>query len=202
MVKNERVIKFPLPDWNEPFISNGDLEVCCFCYQHDFDQNGFGPYGFNTENGRKIINEVFNDDLYYLNKLDVEKVAKNQLLKRKGVYVYSRHAPVVDLYCIFENYKKNLLKNEIKKRKSLPLSPEPIKPAILKLMEGDRFYSEDIKEILSMGYGVFIINHYMPEAGDTFVFFDDALCLLFERYAMKLNVGFLVVDSINKLNPW
>ncbi|MFP1984442.1 hypothetical protein ACLEE6_08735 [Lonsdalea quercina] len=202
MVKNERVIKFPLPDWNEPFIFNDELEACCFCYQYDFDENGFGPYGFNTENGRKIINKVFDGDLYYLNKLDMEKVKNKQHLKKKGVYVYSRYRPAVDLYCIFENYKKNLLKNEIKKRKSLPLSPEPIKPAIIKLMEGEHVYSEDINEILNMGYGVFIINHYMPEAGDTFIFFDDDLCLLFESCAIKLNVSCLVVDSINKLNPW
>ncbi|MFP1764517.1 hypothetical protein, partial [Lonsdalea quercina] len=82
MVKNERVIKFPLPDWNEPFISNDELEACCFCYQYDFDENGFGPYGFNTENGRKIINKVFDGDLYYLNKLDMEKVKNKQHLKK------------------------------------------------------------------------------------------------------------------------
>lgn len=69
-------------------------------------------------------------------------------------------------------------------------------------MEGEHVYSEDINEILNMGYGVFIINHYMPEAGDTFIFFDDDLCLLFESCAIKLNVSCLVIDSINKLNPW
>ncbi|KHN49262.1 hypothetical protein [Pectobacterium fontis] len=202
MVKNERIIKFPLPDWNEPFVLNDDLDAYCICYQYDFDQNGFGPYGFNTDNGKKIINAVFDDNLYYLNKSNMEKVTKSQLVKKKGVYVYSKQKPIGDLYCIFESYKKSCLKNEIKKRKSLPLSPEPIKPVVFKLMEGGQIYSKDIKEILDMGYGVFIINHYMPEAGDAFIFFDNDLYFLFKKCAMSLNVGCLVVDSINKLNSW
>ncbi|MCG8708044.1 hypothetical protein JHU04_001245 [Brenneria sp. 4F2] len=115
MKKNERIIKFPLPDWNKPFVSNDDLDAYCVCYQYDVNEYGYGPYGFDTENSKKIIDKVFDDDLFQLSESGMEKISNVKLMKKKGFYVYSKLSSVVSLHCEVESYKKSFLKIKLKK---------------------------------------------------------------------------------------
>jgi len=57
----ERVIRFPLPKYEDVFDSLENLKIkpYCVCYQHDVNENGYGPYGFHTEKSKRLLEDVF-----------------------------------------------------------------------------------------------------------------------------------------------
>jgi hypothetical protein len=58
----ERIIEFPLENYQiygselQPEISK---QGYCFCYQHDVNESGYGPYGFSTKTAKTLLDEVF-----------------------------------------------------------------------------------------------------------------------------------------------
>lgn len=61
MVKNERIIKFPVPDWRRLFSKEFDKFTTCFCYQYDIDEKFYGSYGFDSSIAKKIINDFISE---------------------------------------------------------------------------------------------------------------------------------------------
>lgn len=64
MVDNERLIKIPVPDFNEIVDIKIKSKVFCLCYQFNIDENGCGPYVFDTDKSKVLLKDLF-PDIYY-----------------------------------------------------------------------------------------------------------------------------------------
>lgn len=204
MVIHERIIKFPVPNWDRIINSDLDSTSYCICYQYHFNSNNYGPYGFNTDNSLKIINQVF-PELFFLNERsnDGNKLlTKTKEIKKNGVYLYGNEEEINSLDLELTKYYLAKNKNEIKLRKSLDQDPLPTEPLLLSLLKGNIYDSETIIKILNLDCGLFIKHHYSPEAGDTFILFDKKLITSFKTSALNYGIEFVEVNSIDDLKSW
>ncbi len=92
MVKNERFITFPAPEWNLPYVKNNndDFYCYCVCYQYDFDDSGYGPYGLTTNSAANLVGDFFKDGLLTYSESHKNKLALHKFSSRKGLYLFSR----------------------------------------------------------------------------------------------------------------
>ncbi|ANI30570.1 hypothetical protein PL78_12130 [Yersinia entomophaga] len=204
MVIKERLIKFPVPDWNRVISSDLDSIAYCLCYQYDVDINNYGPYGFTTSTSLKIINDTFPNMYFYKNadnSTNVKLISVGNV-KNKGAYLYGSNEKIEHLSVELDKYQIIEKKNEIKMRKSLSLDPPPAKPLISNLSNNHGYESDVIKKIISFGCGFFIYHHYMPEAGDSFILFDRELVSSLKNCALNYGIEFLEVSSINDMKSW
>lgn len=200
----ERIIKFPVPDWNRVISSGLDSMACCICYQYDFKENNYGPYGFNTDLSLKIINDTFPELFFYKKCSDngKELLTNATGIKEKGVYFYGDNEKIRSLGVELDKYYLAKKKNEIKLRRSLASEPLPPKPLLSYLSSGQVYESDIIRKIIGAGHGLFISNHYMPEAGDSLILFDPHIISSLKNNALRYGVNFFEVNSIDDLKSW
>ncbi|MCX8749558.1 hypothetical protein J3U75_09270 [Snodgrassella sp. B3088] len=203
MVINEKLIKFPIPNWNR--IINPDLDsmAYCLCYQYNINCNGYGPYGFNTYFAKKIILKTF-PNLMYLDKQNSEFISLKHVenIQRDGIYLYGDKEKLDLIYSELNKYYLIKKKNEMKSKKKLSQEPLPSKPLLLDLIEDNKYKSEVIKKILHLDYKILISHHYMPEAGQTCILFEQNILLKIKEYALYYNVPFVETSSIDQLKAW
>lgn len=197
MVINERLIKFPVPDWNRVISSDLDSMAYCICYQHSYTSENYGPYGFTTDKSSKILTSTF-PNLF----LCKEKLVSAKSISEEGIYLYGDNEKIKHLLSELNKYHLAVKKNEIKMKKSLPTEPAPVKPLLTDISKNHNYDSETIKKIINAGCGVLISHYYMPEAGASLILFDQDAASSLEKNALKYGITFNEVNSINALKPW
>lgn len=197
MVKNERLIKFPVPNWNRVTSEKFDDFFICLGYQYDFDDHFYGPYGFDTPASQDIMRSVINSSYYYDEVTN--KFILASTLKKKGLYFFDGFKNLKDEV---ENYHLCLKKNEIKIKKGLVSDELPAKPLLMQAISNGEFEDSLILKMMSDKIGFFIVNNYSPEAGQTILIPSEELCGLFFEAAKSYNVQVVEVGSINFLKPW
>ncbi|NUF78638.1 hypothetical protein GY065_06890 [Snodgrassella sp. ESL0323] len=178
MINNEKLIIFPVPNWNRIISSDLDSMAYCICYQYNIDSNGFGAYGFNTEKAEKIISNTF-PNLMFLEKdsKDFVSLKDTKIIQQFGIYLYGNSAKLESLKIELKNYYIEKKKNEIKFKKSLIPISLPIEPLIMSLVNKDQTQSYTIKKLVNSNIGLIFCHHYMPEAGLTLIMFEKKILL-------------------------
>ena len=173
MLTNEKLIIFPIPNWNRIISSDLDSMAYCVCYQYDIDSNDFGPYGFNTEKAEKIISNTF-PNLMFLKKdnNDFISLQNTEVIRQFGIYLYGNPAKLELLNIELKKYYIEKKKNEIKFKKSLISTSSPREPLVMSLLHSDQTQSYTIRKLVNSNIGLILCHHYMPEAGLTLIMFE------------------------------
>lgn len=202
-MNNEKLIKFPIPEWNRVVSSDLDSIAYCICYQYNIDSSGFGPYGFNTVTAEKIISKTF-FNLMYLEKSDNGNLLLRHVenIRKHGVYLYGNNSRLEPLNIDASKYFLAKKKNELKLKKRLQQESLPPEPLILNLLNEDGYISGAINNILCMNLGIIIYHNYMPEAGQALILFDQNILSDLKSNASYYKVEFVEVSSIDKMKPW
>ena len=203
MINNEKLIIFPVPNWNRIISSDLDSMAYCICYQYNIDLNGFGAYGFNTEKAEKIISNTF-PNLMFLEKdsKDFVSLKDTKIIQQFGIYLYGNSAKLESLKIELKNYYIEKKKNEIKFKKSLIPIFLPIEPLIMSLVNKDQTQSYTIKKLVNSNIGLIFCHHYMPEAGLTLIMFEKKILLELKKNATHNKVNFVELSSIDEMKAW
>ena len=203
MINNEKLIIFPVPNWNRIISSDLDSMAYCICYQYNIDLNGFGAYGFNTEKAEKIISNTF-PNLMFLEKdsKDFVSLKDTKIIQQFGIYLYGNSAKLESLKIELKNYYIEKKKNEIKFKKSLIPIFLPIEPLIMSLVNKDQTQSYTIKKLVNSNIGLIFCHHYMPEAGLTLIMFERKILLELKKNATYYKVNFVELSSIDEMKAW
>ena len=203
MINNEKLIIFPVPNWNRIISSDLDSMAYCICYQYNIDSNGFGAYGFNTEKAEKIISNTF-PNLMFLEKdsKDFVSLKDTKIIQQFGIYLYGNSAKLESLKIELKNYYIEKKKNEIKFKKSLIPIFLPIEPLIMSLVNKDQTQSYTIKKLVNSNIGLIFCHHYMPEAGLTLIMFEKKILLELKKNATHNKVNFVELSSIDEMKAW
>ena len=203
MINNEKLIVFPVPNWNRIISSELDSIAYCICYQYGIDSNGFGPYGFNTEKAEKIISTTF-PNLMFLEK-DNEgfiSLKDTKIVQQFGIYLYGNSVKLESLKIELKNYYIEKKKNEIKFKKSLVPKSLPTEPLIMSLLNKDQAQNDTIKKLVNSNIGLIFCHHYMPEAGLTLIMFERKILLELKKNATYYKVNFVELSSIDEMKAW
>lgn len=203
MVNNEKLIVFPVPNWNRIISSKLDSMAYCICYQYGIDSNGFGPYGFNTEKAEKIISTTF-PNLMFLEK-DNEgfiSLKDTKTVQQFGIYLYGNSVKLESLKIELKNYYIEKKKNEIKFKKSMVPISLPTEPLIMSLLNKDQAQNDTIKKLVNSNIGLIFCHHYMPEAGLTLIMFERKILLELKKNATYYKVNFVELSSIDEMKAW
>lgn len=203
MINNEKLIVFPVPNWNRIISSELDSMAYCMCYQYGIDSNGFGPYGFNTEKAEKIISNTF-PNLMFLEK-DNEgfiSLKDTKIVQHFGIYLYGNSVKLESLKIELKNYYIEKKKNEIKFKKSLVPKSLPTEPLIMSLLNKDQAQNDTIKKLVNSNIGLIFCHHYMPEAGLTLIMFERKILLELKKNATYYKVNFVELSSIDEIKAW
>ena len=203
MINNEKLIVFPVPNWNRIISSELDSIAYCICYQYGIDSNGFGPYGFNTEKAEKIISNTF-PNLMFLEK-DNEgfiSLKDTKIVQQFGIYLYGNSVKLESLKIELKNYYIEKKKNEIKFKKSLVPKSLPTEPLIMSLLNKDQAQNDTIKKLVNSNIGLIFCHHYMPEAGLTLIMFERKILLELKKNATYSKVNFVELSSIDEMKAW
>lgn len=203
MINNEKLIVFPVPNWNRIISSELDSIAYCICYQYGIDSNGFGPYGFNTEKAEKIISNTF-PNLMFLEK-DNEgfiSLKDTKIVQHFGIYLYGNSVKLESLKIELKNYYIEKKKNEIKFKKSLVPKSLPTEPLIMSLLNKDQSQNDTIKKLVNSNIGLIFCHHYMPEAGLTLILFERKILLELKKNATYYKVNFIELSSIDEMKAW
>ena len=203
MVNNEKLIIFPVPNWNRIISSDLDSMAYCICYQYNIDLNGFGAYGFNTEKAEKIISNTF-PNLMFLEKdsKDFVSLKDTKIIQQFGIYLYGNSAKLESLKIELKNYYIEKKKNEIKFKKSLAPISLPTEPLIMSLVNKDQTQSYTIKKLVNSNIGLIFCHHYMPESGLTLIMFEKKILLELKKNATHNKVNFVELSSIDEMKAW
>ena len=203
MINNEKLIVFPVPNWNRIISSELDSMAYCICYQYGIDSNGFGPYGFNTEKAEKIISTTF-PNLMFLEK-DNEgfiSLKDTKIVQQFGIYLYGNSVKLESLKIELKNYYIEKKKNEIKFKKSMVPISLPTEPLIMSLLNKDQAQNDTIKKLVNSNIGLIFCHHYMPEAGLTLIMFEKKILLELKKNATHNKVNFVELSSIDEMKAW
>lgn len=203
MINNEKLIVFPVPNWNRIISSELDSMAYCICYQYGIDSNGFGPYGFNTEKAEKIISTTF-PNLMFLEK-DNEgfiSLKDTKIVQQFGIHLYGNSVKLESLKIELKNYYIEKKKNEIKFKKSMVPISLPTEPLIMSLLNKDQTQNDTIKKLVNSNIGLIFCHHYMPEAGLTLIMFERKILLELKKNATYCKVNFVELSSIDEIKAW
>ena len=203
MINNEKLIVFPVPNWNRIISSELDSMAYCICYQYGIDSNGYGPYGFNTEKAEKIISNTF-PNLMFLEK-DNEgfiSLKDTKIVQQFGIYLYGNSVKLELLKIELKNYYIEKKKNEIKFKKSMVPISLPTEPLIMSLLNKDQAQNDTIKKLVNSNIGLIFCHNYMPEAGLTLIMFERKILLELKKNATYYKVNFVELSSIDEMKAW
>ena len=197
MVKSERVMKFPVPDWKRLFSKEFDKITTCFCYQYDIDESFYGPYGFDSSIAKKIINDFISYFVFY----DVveRKLTNVDNVYRNGLYISSDGNSLGNE---IEIYSMAVKKNELRKGRGLNEIEVEKKPILLSVDSECKIPNEVIVHLINDDIPFFIVNDYMPEAGKSIMIFSEEMVKRFLDVVRKYNVDICAVDNIDLMKSW
>lgn len=197
MVANERLIKIPIPNFNEIIEIKKDSEAFCLCYQFNVDDYGYGPYGFDTDKAKDLLKVLFSEIYYYDNQ--VKGLVKKTVLDSEGLYFFKRWEK---LKSDLNSYKLTIKKNEILARKGLAVEVLNEKPELYDVYENGKLSSRVLNELSRQGCEFFIVNNYMPQGGKCLIFTDSSCLDKVKSIAKDLEIQFDSFPSIDSLKAW
>lgn len=200
-ISDERIFIFPLPSWNNPI--KGEITAgkpYCLCYQYNVDVNGYGPYGFCTQNAQEIIKDIFG--LLYYWRVDKSELVFRDMPTEAGIYFYGDPSYIERLQGQVNKYRSMQRKNEMLERKGIPTSPLPPLPLLFTLSDSFFFDGVSLDRLVRESNKFFIRHFYTPEAGEVLILFDDDILDRIKIVTDHRQIDLLEVDSINKLNSW
>lgn len=198
----ERVLRFPLPKWNNPLC--GDLIVArnpyCVCYQYSVDPEGYGPYGFGTQRAREIIRAVFGDlQFWSVNAMDL---IRRDLPTESGVYFYDDPPFIEKLRSQLSAYRLGQTKKTILEKRGQTIDSLSSPPALVTLCTEKGLDGLAMSHLLRESSCLFIRHFYSPEAGDTLILFDEGPFNRLKAAAAHLAVEVSEADAIENMKPW
>jgi len=197
MVANERLIKIPVPNFNEIIEIKKDSEAFCLCYQFNIDDYGYGPYGFDTDKAKDLLKVLFSEIYYYDNQ--VRGLVKKTVLDSEGLYFYKRWEK---LKSDLDSYKLTIKKNEILARKGVAVEVLNEKPELYDVYENGKLSSRVLNDLSRLGCEFFIVNNYMPQGGKCLIFTDSSCLNKVKSLAKYLEIKFDSFPSIDSLRAW
>ena len=86
----EQLIRFPYPLYNDSVKSLETLieKPYCLCYQFEVNENGYGPYGFDTEKSKELLKKLFEGLYFWHNGAFIKNDNYNL---RSGIYFYNEN---------------------------------------------------------------------------------------------------------------
>nr|WP_033762173.1 hypothetical protein [Pantoea agglomerans] len=197
MVANERLIKIPVPNFNEIIEIKKDSEAFCLCYQFNVDDYGYGPYGFDTDKAKDLLKVLFSEIYYYDNQ--VRGFVKKTVLDSEGLYFFKRWEK---LKSDLDSYKLTIKKNEILARKGVAVEVLNEKPELYDVYENGKLSSRVLNDLSRLGCEFFIVNNYMPQGGKCLIFTDSSCLNKVKSLAKDLEIKFDSFPSIDSLKAW
>ncbi len=197
MVANERLIKIPVPNFNEIIEIKKDSEAFCLCYQFNVDDYGYGPYGFDTDKAKDLLKVLFSEIYYYDNQ--VRGLVKKTVLDSEGLYFFKRWEK---LKSDLDSYKLTIKKNEILARKGVAVEVLNEKPELYDVYENGKLSSRVLNDLSRLGCEFFIVNNYMPQGGKCLIFTDSSCLNKVKSLAKDLEIKFDSFPSIDSLRAW
>lgn len=199
----EKIIKFPLPQYNEIFNVKEELikKPFCICYQYDINENGYGPYGFNTNKSLTLLKKTFESLHIYVDG-KIQKMNDSIAAFKNAIYLYNSENAVELLSKEINNYSIMVKKKEIFRRNQKEDIKLPEKPIILDVIKNDLFDVQILNQLLDKNINLFLTKYYAPEAGNSLVLFDDDIISIVQNISKELGVEYCEVTSINELKPW
>ena len=194
MVANERLIKIPVPNFNEIIEIKKDSEAFCLCYQFNVDDYGYGPYGFDTDKAKDLLKVLFSEIYYYDNQ--VRGLVKKTVLDSEGLYFFKRWEK---LKSDLDSYKLTIKKNEILARKGVAVEVLNEKPELYDVYENGKLSSRVLNDLSRLGCEFFIVNNYMPQGGKCLIFTDSSCLNKVKSLAKDLEIKFDSFPSIDSL---
>lgn len=199
----ERIIKFPLPDYIK-IVDNFDalkIKPYCICYQYNVDNMGYGPYGFETDFSEKILNHIWASVEIW----DKERIIPLKSFQQKrGDIFFTKKTKELELE--INNVKKYQLikkKNTLLNKKDKQTISINNKPILLDLFNENRLLkTSSLNYLLNLNIYFYIRRFYSPEAGDTFIIFENNVLDKIIRFTKNSLCNFLEISSINNLKPW
>ena len=198
MVKNERLIISPIPDWGICIPLELQVKGFCLSYQYDFNESFYGPYGFRTNAASQFLDSIFPVLFFY----DAEK---NEIVKKRGIGpegVYFFEDDIQKYTVALTKFNANVKVNEIKKRKGMPLTKRIEEPFFSNIMTGATYNMNKISMLFEEGVGFFIFKKFSPILGDSVILFDYKYLLNIEVIAGKECLSLIKIDSLRELKDW
>jgi hypothetical protein len=202
----ERIIEFPQRNYQiygselQPKISK---QGYCFCYQHDVNESGYGPYGFRTATAKTILDEVFepvslwDDSRKVLIDAEIQDIGGGLLFLKDQPYLIqleqelSQYRQAVTLYTLRKRYGKASA-GEFPPEEHFLYSAYrkgAIQPAVI---------SRLLEENCTFFYGYSDMNL----VGTVFIFFDPIFREKMKSSAEHLNIHYWLAKSFNELASW
>lgn len=198
MVKNERLIISPIPDWGICIPLDLQVKGFCLSYQYDFNESFYGPYGFRTNAASQFLDSIFPVLFFY----DAEK---NEIVKKRGIGpegVYFCDDDIQNYTVTLTRFNANIKVNEIKKRKGMPLTKEIEEPFFSNIMSGGGYNMNKISMLVENGVGFFIFKNFSPILGGSVILFDHKYLRSIEVIAGEEYLSLIKMDSLDKLKDW
>lgn len=198
----EKIILFPLPEYVQIFDDKSILiqKPFCICYQYNIEK-GNGPYGFNTEKSERLVNSVFSNIKYW----DKEKfkLTERKLKIDKGICFYNENECLIDLQKDVDSYLIMSKKNEYLKKMYGKVFNSERTPILLEIYDNCNFVKSDtINKLIERNCHFFIQQTYSPEAGISYILFDEYIQKKIEKIAREEQIEFKILDSLDQMNPW
>lgn len=197
MVAHERLIKIPVPDFNEVIDNEITSESFCLCYQFNIDDSGYGRYGFDTEKAKDLLKNLFPDLYCYDDK--IKTLVKKKSLDSQGLYFFENWEKIK---AELDGYKLTIKKNEILARKGMAIKNCNEKPRLFEVYENGKLSSNVVDELISLDCGFFIVNNYMPQGGKCLIFIDSSHLDKIQLAAKNMDIKFDDLPSIDSLKAW
>lgn len=191
------IVRFPFPDWSELTDNDGKLikKPICYCWLQ-MGEDKEVTYGFDNEIASDFLKTLFPKFLM-VDESGVKECLFNKLPPGE-ICFYDDGERIEMLKKTFFEYFLNKKKNELlKKRGGRDENNVDINLMPLELNAG--VSSESINNCLKSNLPVLIMRFFTPEAGDTFVIFDEGLDSQIRKLAEKLGVKYEEYKDINEL---
>ncbi|WP_326899435.1 hypothetical protein P8F81_14625 [Kosakonia cowanii] len=194
----ERLIKFPLSDWIAGINKfPAHLPTCayCICYQYDWNEAKYGPYGFTSASSKKLLSFLFHElHFYNQNSLSLQPVLTPG---NSGLYFYGESVEEFNRRVV--EYKKEKLKRKLKSE--LPgLSIEASE--IINIYKKDNVSAVFLTHLVKNNYSFFFSCFLTPMAGQTFILFDNAIWEKGKSFCQQSGIQVYEADSVNELTSW
>ena len=196
----ERVIEFPLPNWDKSFLlsKNSKNSIRCLCYQNTRN-NHYGPYGFETPTAEKLILSI--GKLMLFNE-KTEKLEAANVTLQNGIYVSEQSKGYGNFQFTLANYQKWKMKKKFYQKLEKPFLDEIITPDILKILNHSIMDISIIEKITKENIDILVSKNYSPEAGRTLIFFGENLLSKVKLFCEANNIRYLIATSIDELTAW
>lgn len=199
--KKERVIKFPLSDWIAGINKFPDhLPTCayCICYQCDWNEANYGPYGFTSASSKKLLNFLFHElHFYNQNSLSLQPVLTPG---NSGLYFYGESVEAFNRRIV--EYKKEKLKRKL--QSGLPQLPGLSIEAseIVNVYNNDKVSTALLTHLVKNNYSFFFSCFLTPMAGQTVILFENAIWEKAKSFCQQSGIQVFEADSVNELTSW